>query len=86
VHPHIHPDKNRQEWIQRLGTEHLAHRDLVHTDFQELKVVLEELKMIKQYIKISIVEELLKVLKYITGNMSGNHLKLIVDSEITYIT
>jgi hypothetical protein len=61
VHLHIHPDKNRQELIQRLGTEHSAHRDLVHMDSQQ--AVLEELEKIKQYIK-DIQCIVLKVLKY----------------------
>jgi hypothetical protein len=43
VHPHIHPGKNKQEQIQRLGTGHLAHRDLAHMDSQEVEKVLEKL-------------------------------------------
>ena len=47
VHLHIHPDKNMQDWTQKLGTGHLAHKDLVHMDPQELQAVLEVLKITK---------------------------------------
>jgi hypothetical protein len=49
-------------------------------DSQELEAVLEELKMIKNTENIFKVECVDKVLKYITRNMNGNHLKLTVDS------